>query len=247
MQRLNSINLLKQAIGVGVPNPLGLPSWVCDWSRSRDVALNASLYNASNGNEHQFHPATGGTLTIAAAMVGVVSQLGNTVEPTDAQDMTVKVEQWQYLAGADQVFDVRTVLRATFLDMLTSHQGDNRKLTPGDMKLIEEWWWQWIVRMKRVPRPFENPDLYAISSCFIICFSIQTDMHRLYVTREGHLGVGPCTLSVGDHIFIVRGARVPLVLRPIEDNSLAASSSSLCREYYYVRRCYLHGYMDGEQ
>lgn len=103
-----------------------------------------------------------------------------------------------------------------------------------------------VVAMDRTPRPFENPDLYAISSCFIIRFSIQTDMHRVYVTREGHLGVGPRTLCVGDHIFIVRGARVPLVLRPIEDNFLAASSSSLCRDYFYVGRCYLHGYMDGE-
>lgn len=38
------------------------------------------------------------------------------------------------------------------------------------------------------------------------------DMHRVYVTREGYLGVGSRTLCVGDHLLTGRGARVPLVL-----------------------------------
>lgn len=62
--------------------------------------------------------------------------------------------------------------------------------------------------MKRIPGPFETPDIYAIS----IRFSIQMDMHRVYVTREGYLGVGSRTLCVGDHLLTGRGARVPLVL-----------------------------------
>lgn len=53
-------------------------------------------------------------------------------------------------------------------------------------------------------------------------------MHRVYVTHEIYLGVDSRTICVEDHLLIVRGARVPLVLRPIKDNSLAASSSRLC-------------------
>lgn len=72
-------------------------------------------------------------------MVGVVSQLSNFADPTDARDMTIKVEQWQYLAGADQVLNVRTVLRATFLDRLASPQGEHRRLTLGNTTSSEKW------------------------------------------------------------------------------------------------------------
>lgn len=242
MHGSNSNNLFEQAIGVGVPNPLGLPSWVCDWSRFRDISLDASLYNASNGNEHEIHTGTNDLFITSGAMVGVVSQLGNLVDTYDVQNIAVKVEQWQHLAGANERFDLRTVLRAKLLDSTITHANKRRRLAPGDMTLIDEWWWQWIVRMKRKPGPFENPDLYAIS----ICFGIQMDVDQVYVTREGHLGVGPRTLCVGDYIFIVRGVRVPLVLRASKDNSLEASSSSRSRDYSFVGRCYLHGYMDGE-
>ena len=37
-------------------------------------------------------------------MVCIVSKPGDSVSPGDAQDITLKVEQWQHLAGPDQVF-----------------------------------------------------------------------------------------------------------------------------------------------
>ena len=184
MQQSNSIDLLDQAVGVGAPNPPGLPSWVCDWGSYRDVPLNASLYNATNGNKHEFHPSTDGLFIIAGVMVDNVSQLGNLVDTQDVQDIAVKVEQWVeqwQLAGANENFDLRTVLRAKLLDSTTPHSGKQRRPTPGDMTLIDEWW-QWIVRMKRKPGPLERPDLIAID----ICFSIQIDIDQVYVTREGH-------------------------------------------------------------
>ena len=73
-------------------------------------------------------------------MVGVVAKLGSLVSPDDADDIAIKVEQWQHLAGPGQAFDIRTVLRATFLDMVFSGLGENRRLTPGDTAQVEEWW-----------------------------------------------------------------------------------------------------------
>ena len=96
--------------------------------------------------------------------------------------------------------------------------------------------------MKRSPYPLENPELWVIAHNF--GYSMRQD--RVFVTREGQFGVGPRTLCVGDRIFIVQGAKIPLVLRALEDDSLEASSSRLCRDYSSVRRCYLHGCMDGE-
>ena len=244
MQQSNSIDLLERAISVDAQNPLGLPSWVCDWSHSKALGWRSALYNACNSYEHQFHPATEGVFVIAGAMVGVVSKLGEFLDDDNAENIAFKVGQWQQLAGEYHAFDINTVLRAAFLDMIMPREGQHRRLTPHDMTLLEEWWWQWIIRMKRPPEPIESPDIWTFHQCFH--YQMQRDM--VFATREGHFGVGPRTLRVGDRIFIVKGAAVPLIFRTLQGSNdpMEASSSHLDRDYSYVGRCYLHGYMDGE-
>ena len=139
MLQSDSIGLLDQAIGIDAPNALGLPSWVCDWSRFRMVGWKSSLCNASNGRKHQFQPTTEGTFIIAGTMVGVVAKLGSLVNPDDVEDVAIKFEQWQHLAGPGQAFDIRTALRATFLDMVFSGLGESRRLTPDDIAQVEKW------------------------------------------------------------------------------------------------------------
>ena len=242
MLQSDSINLLNFAIGIDAPNTLGLPSWVCDWSRYGITGWKWSLYNASSGHKHRFQPAAEGTFITVGAMVGVVSKLGNLVASLNGNDIAIKVEQWQHVAETDKTFDIRTVLRATFRDMLISGEGEHRRLTPGDIAQVEEWWWQWIIRMKCNPRPAESPESWAIACKFVR--SMRSG--RVLVTREGHFGVGPRTLRLEDRIFIVRGAKVPQVLRALEDDSLEKPASRLCCDHSYVRQCYLHGCMDGE-
>ena len=94
-----------------------------------------------------------------------------------------------------------------------------------------------------MPGPIESPDIWRAT----VDFGYHMSRDRVFVTREGHFGVGPCTFSVGDRIFIVQGAQVPLILRPLEGTIMEGSSSPLrYYDYSYVGRCYIHGYMDGE-
>ncbi len=241
MQQSRSIAILDGAIGVGVPNPLGLASWVWDWSRSRAVGWRSSLYNASVNHEQQFWEATDDKLTILGASVGVVAKLGDLVNSDDLEDIRTKVEQWQNLAGADQPFDVRTILRATFLDMIMPHEGQHRRLTPADLTLLEEWW-QEIKDREHPPGPLQRPDIWATHACF----RYHMNRARVFAMREGLFGVGPRTIAVGDRIFVVLGSRVPLILRAIEGAPFETLSTSIGSDYAYVGRCYLHGVMDGE-
>lgn len=117
MQQTDSILLLQRAVGIDTFNPHDLPSWVVDWSHWRTTGWRSSLYNASNGHRHRFYHADDGIFPISGTVSGVVTKLGNTVKPNDIEDIAVKVEQWQHLAGADWPFDIRTVLRATFMDI----------------------------------------------------------------------------------------------------------------------------------
>ena len=99
-----------------------------------------SLENAFNGYKHQFQPTTEGIFIIARVMVGVVSKLGSLVNPDDANDIATKVEQCRHLAGRGQAFNIRTVPRATFLDMVFSSLSENRQPTSHNLAQLEEWW-----------------------------------------------------------------------------------------------------------
>ena len=63
---------------------------------------------------------------------------------------------------------------------------------------------------------------------------------RLFRTDNGLLGLGPRSLQTGDHVFVLLGARVPFVLRPIQ---LVGGSRN---RYEMVGEAYIHGIMQGE-
>jgi Heterokaryon incompatibility protein (HET) len=63
---------------------------------------------------------------------------------------------------------------------------------------------------------------------------------RIFLTENGLLGLGPQSLMAGDHIFVLFGARMPFLLRPL---SLAEGSS---QRYEMVGEAYIHGIMQGE-
>jgi hypothetical protein len=59
---------------------------------------------------------------------------------------------------------------------------------------------------------------------------------RCFTTNsKGYIGIGPRSLQQGDGVFVLRGGRVPIILRKIADN-----------KYTIVGECYVHGIMHGE-
>jgi len=56
-----------------------------------------------------------------------------------------------------------------------------------------------------------------------------------FVLTNGYIGLGPTTMSEGDHVFVVLGADVPFVFRLKHDGT-----------YCLVGDVYVHGIMDGE-
>lgn len=60
------------------------------------------------------------------------------------------------------------------------------------------------------------------------------EQRRLFVTEDGHLGLGPGTLQEGDHVVVLFGSAMPFVLRPVDT-------------WWNLRGyCYVDGIMDGE-
>jgi hypothetical protein len=56
-----------------------------------------------------------------------------------------------------------------------------------------------------------------------------------YVTGSGNIGLGPCTIEVGDILVILYGGQTPYVLRPRDDGC-----------FTFIGEAYTYGYMDGK-
>lgn len=65
---------------------------------------------------------------------------------------------------------------------------------------------------------------------------------RVFLTADGLLGLGPQSVDAGDDVFVLPGARVPFLLRPI-DRAGGCGSGEV---YEMVGECYVHGIMQGE-
>ena len=87
--------------------------------------------------------------------------------------------------------------------------------------------------------PEERLKLMQQKSMFLEEMSGMMLQRRLCVTEQGFLGVVSQSAKVGDQLFILKGGRVPFVLR--DD----ASTQSQAR-FRFVGECYVHGVMNGE-
>jgi hypothetical protein len=57
---------------------------------------------------------------------------------------------------------------------------------------------------------------------------------RFFVSARGRFGWAPFRTEVGDRACVLRGMRVPVIMR------------SRGAQYEFIGLCYVHGFMDGE-
>jgi Heterokaryon incompatibility protein (HET) len=97
----------------------------------------------------------------------------------------------------------------------------------------------------------------------MIAIEQATNYRALFITEEGHIGLGPTTTKLGDEICVIPGCSVPLMLRShdvlqdhrqgqsylgtrLEAPSRGVSRRTHHRHHRLIGECYLHGFMDGE-
>lgn len=71
---------------------------------------------------------------------------------------------------------------------------------------------------------------------------VLTKNRKLYVTKNGYLGIGPDPSQEGDRIYLISGAKVPFVLRRVEDPPESVGDDL----FNLIRESYVHGIMGGE-
>jgi hypothetical protein len=67
---------------------------------------------------------------------------------------------------------------------------------------------------------------------------------RCFMTKQGHVGLGPGKMRKGDVVVVAVGAIAPFVLRPVSNPGDPDEVSA--EQYRYVGEAYLHGFMYGE-
>jgi hypothetical protein len=86
--------------------------------------------------------------------------------------------------------------------------------------------------------PLITPDLLEDRRVKALVNSIKrylkTYEHTFFFTSSGLLGNGPRSMKAGDHIVVLEGAKMPFVVREVEENFLL------------VGTCYVEGISDGE-
>ena len=74
---------------------------------------------------------------------------------------------------------------------------------------------------------------------------------KFFVTREGHLGLGPNALQVGDEVYVINGSNVPFVLRKSDRFNLDRQPEDGSQMipfpmFHLIGDCYVRNFMDGE-
>ncbi|OCL09415.1 hypothetical protein AOQ84DRAFT_257225, partial [Glonium stellatum] len=62
---------------------------------------------------------------------------------------------------------------------------------------------------------------------------------KMFRSKSDLLGMGPKSTQEGDEVWVLLGAKVPFVLRPVNGGKAS-------RRYRLIGEAYVHGYMDGE-
>lgn len=95
----------------------------------------------------------------------------------------------------------------------------------------------WLRSIETIPEDFwEALDYYKdpyARSCIYKFY-----WRRLFRTTRSYLGLGTCNMEPGDQIYIVQGASVPYIFRPI--------SESPADGFKLIGEVYVHGIMYGE-
>lgn len=82
----------------------------------------------------------------------------------------------------------------------------------------------WLLHVNAAARPFEE------------AWSNFRDQRVFFVAGDGRIGWVPYNAKPGDHLYVSKGMRVPVVLRPVGNSG----------SWQLVGACYIHGLMDGE-
>lgn len=246
MRKSQNLDILSYAGGPGGPE---IPSWTADWSsRSINEGLVLSpLYKADQHLPFQFKVDDGlKTLTLRGVYVDEIKSVGQRISGTSGDYYYVRQFcTWEDMAAADpqcirhyksrgtSVSEAfwRTMISDAYINLF-SHV--KKRWPKGDIAA------ELRAFAHRIPYLYDGNcewipaefDLTYIPSTLQIFELMKL---TFVISAEGHMGLAPRWVKMGDIICILGGARMPCILR--RNNNMT---------YQFLGFGYIHGIMDGE-
>lgn len=245
---------------------LDLPSWVPNWSDHR-VDGNWRLLGLTSRQSYAelFNACQAGSvatptrpslisLSLEGFLCDELAELGQKMDLKNGlfdgkalmeSRMMAKVDsnpEQPYIAGST-MFDAYWRTVCMNVDPLNTTSDAPKKADLGTRALHDKWWWALLLRYKYGRETEEPPKNDApIIDMFAQHIVGLMSGRKFFISKRGFIGFAPEDAREGDLIWVLRGGRLPIILRRLEPQSAQSSDA----EYTLVGDSYVHGIMDGE-
>jgi hypothetical protein len=238
----------------------GYPSWIVDWGLDPDVERWDSdklrmhmykYYNAAKDLAFVAEILSNERLKVQGTLIDEVSHVGRYISSSQWDDSFPTLDAVLLLAGkkrqaADEYKGGGTWREAHWRTICGNLlyedglDGEFRKSTAADTFTWERYQaaYDHIHGNMRSLKTKEDEELL---NKMVTVVGALVD-RRVFVTKEGYLGLGPENTQVGDQVFILGGSNVPFILRSVQNNMMGKSKAG----HRIIGDCYIHGIMDGE-
>lgn len=241
-------------LSLGQPhkNISGLPSWVPDFTnlshrlplqqRAMDrkaVPVTTTLqpgFGSSGGHKqtkdsYEFATTSPVSLLLSAKLVGRVARVGNSWE----QDSFGRwFKQLKQLFGCDATPSSHESLKSVWRTAVADQEcrkGDQKpRLSEPELEKIHR-----LLGELNLDGADEQTFVALGLGDYVYQLQDVANGRRPFCTVNGHVGIGPSEMLLGDLVYIIVGADVPYILRSNTNGKLQL-----------VGECYVHGVMDGE-
>ena len=238
-----TINIIARSMSLdclgsaGLVRTLKVPSWVADWTvqnapspfymverfhnEDGSVKHEANLFDASKDMKPNisFEIEGAGVLSVNGFTFDTISRVAL---PRHWPDEDLKAIWQDWIAMVQDLGGTYVAGGSTFDAFASTLKGD-----------YSDCWGDWSAERGSTIEEFTDLDVNAFELHDGIVDSM-TWHRRLFVTKKGHLGLVAAAAGVGDHVCILAGSQMPMVLHAVQD------------KWLFVGQAYVHGIMDGE-
>ncbi|KAI2639073.1 HET-domain-containing protein [Hypomontagnella submonticulosa] len=231
LENSRDLHILAHAEGDKFRKTVDLPTWAPDWSVKKDLGLKITGYARyqAAGELPCFKELRGeGVLALRGFELDTISRVGETKENVN---QTKDCSNWlELLSELEHEYPVRDHRDAFWRTLLIDT--DPSKTVPVKSSW-EDSFYVWMNLCDHEPSEEDKQRAADFETSFTHSLNL-----RLFRTARGHLGCGTLSCREGDLVWIIQGSRVPLILRPLQQEESTA--------YNLVGGTYLHGFMQGE-
>ena len=259
-----------------------VPTWCTDWTSTGVSGVELySHYQAAGNSEALVQLCAEDTLKVQGLVYDTITKIAPDEGASEVGTVLDEAYRilcgWESLcqlsAGSDILYPSGGTRKDAFWQTVLMGMRADRTARLSDADRVPyNTWRQWLER-NHGRAPYTNEAATLVSRAWKKKVQVNANssirshnnivinyplVRWFFVTERGYIGLGPAKMQPGDVVCVLRGGKVPFVLRAAEedgenddnhgDGPCRAAGACAAEQGYYslVGYAYLHGVMDGE-